>query len=132
MNTQKALVILAAMGLATVGGLLYLAMAGNAWGVGVLFGGWTLIVLVIGYGLATLQQYLAAKREQQNFQANAKENAAIMQGNFMMMAAAQKVQNLQNQAMQQQLTTAARLPQPGPDLSAALDIQDAVFSELGD
>jgi hypothetical protein len=129
MNTNKAVVILATLGLATVGGLLYLAMAGNVWAVGVLFGGWTLLVLVIGYGLATLQQHLADKRDERAFQANAKENTAIMQSNFMMMAAAQKAQNLQNQTYQQQL--AARLP-AAPGLGDALMIEDAVFSELGE
>jgi hypothetical protein len=132
MNTQKAIVVLTTMGLATIGSLLYLAMVGNVWAVGVLFGGWTLIVLIVGYGLATLQQHLADKREQRNFQANAKENAAIMQGNFMMLAAAQKAQNLQNQAMQQQLATANRLPQPAPILDEVFPVEEGIYRELGD
>lgn len=125
MNTQKATVILTTMGLATLGGLFYLATEGNTLAAAVLFSLWTIFCVVIGWGLSIIQQSKAAAREQQSFIANAKENLAIM-------AATQKVQNLQNQAVQQQLATANRLPAPGVDLSTALDIQDAVFSELSD
>jgi hypothetical protein len=130
MNTQKATVILTALGLAILSGLFYLATEGNTLAAAVLFSLWTIVCVVIGWGLSILQQSQAAAREQQAFMANAKENQQIVQGNIGMMAAAQKVQNLQNQMLQQQLATVNRLPAPGVDLSSALDITDGVFAEL--
>ena len=125
MNTQKAIVILSTMALATIGGLLYLAMAGNVWATGILFSLWTVLMIVTGWGLSIFQQGRATAKEQSAFLANAKENLALM-------ASMQSVQNRQNQTLMQQLGTVARLPQAGPglDLSKSLLIEDGLFEEL--
>lgn len=124
MNTQKTVVILVSLGLAALGGLFYLATEGNTLAAAVLFSLWTIVCVVIGWGLSIVQQRAAAAREQQAFMANAKENLALM-------GAIQSVQNRQNAGLIQQLNQAARLPRqgPGPGLDSLL-IEDAVFSEL--
>ena len=122
MNTQKMIVILVSMALATIGGLLYLAMAGNTWAVGILFGGWTIICLAVGFGGAVWQYRAMAARTQQSFMANAKENLALM-------GAMQTVQNRQNQTLMSQLSTVARLPQAPAPVDSLL-IEDGIFNEL--
>ena len=123
MNTPKAIVILTTMALVVIGGLLYLAMAGNVWAAGILFSGWTILCVVIGWSLSLIQQARSATKEQQNFMANAKENLS-------MMAAMQTVQNRQNQTLLQQLGSVARLPQAAPALADSLLIDDGIFEEL--
>lgn len=122
MNTPKAIVILSFLAVAVIGGLLYLAMAGSTWATGILFSGWSILCLVIGWSLSMLQQRQAAAKEQHDFMANAKENLAIM-------GAMQTVQNRQNQTLMNQLSTAARLPQPGPG-GDSLIIDSTIFDEL--
>lgn len=123
MNTPKAIVILSFLAVAVIGGLLYLAMAGSTWATGILFSGWSILCLVIGWTLSLIQQGKAASNEQQAFMSNAKENLAIM-------GAMQTVQNRQNQTLMSQLSTAARLPQPGPGQPDSLIIDTAIFDEL--
>ena len=122
MNTQKAVVILTTMALAVIGGLLYLAMGGNVWAAGILFSGWSILCVVIGWSLSLIQQDKAAAKEQQAFSANVKENLAIM-------AAVQTVQNKQNQTLLNQLGSVARLPQAAP-MADSLLIDDGIFEEL--
>lgn len=121
MSTQKMTVILVSMALAILAGLLYLAIVGNVWAVGILFSGWTLVCVIIGYGLAVWQQSQAAAREQQAFVVNARENLQIM-------SAMQTVQNKQNQTLMAQLNQAARLPAPADQWG--LSVEDGIFSEL--
>lgn len=120
MNTPKAVVILSGLLLAVVGSLLYLAMGGNVWATGILFSGWSVLCIVIGWSLSMIQQDKAATKEQQTFLANAKENLA-------MMAAMQTVQNKQNQSLLTQIT---RLPLPQQAQTNSLFIEEGIFEEL--
>lgn len=122
MNTQKAVVILTTMALAVIGGLLYLAMEGSTWAAGILFSGWSILCVIIGWSLSMIQQEKAATKEQEAFSANLKENLAIM-------SAVQTVQNKQNQTLLNQLGTVARLPQPAAPIDSLL-IDDGIFEEL--
>lgn len=122
MNTPKAIVILSFLAVAVISGLFYLAMAGSTWATGILFSGWSILCLVIGWALSMIQQDKAATKEQEAFSANLKENLAIM-------SAVQTVQNKQNQTLLNQLGTVARLPQPAAPIDSLL-IDDGIFEEL--
>ncbi len=119
MNTQKLIFSLAVMGLAILAGLFYLATEGSTIAAAVLFSLWTIFCVVIGWILSIIQQRQTAAREQRAFMANMRENLAIM-------GAAQKVQNLQNQNLMQQLNRLPAQAAPGDSLL----IEDAIFSEL--
>lgn len=87
----------------------------------------TFLLMAAGAGMALTVQRMANEKSQQDFVANAKENLALMQ-------AQQRVQNMQNQTIMEQLTKVARLPELGPGngnsgLEAFIIDQD-VFGEL--
>lgn len=122
MNTQKLIFSLAVMGLAILSGLFYLATEGSTIAAAVLFSLWTILCVVIGWGLSIIQQRSATAKEQQAFMNNARENLAIM-------GAMQTVQNKQSAGLMAQLNQAARLPaQAAP--GGFLSVEDGIFSEL--
>ncbi len=105
--------------LAAVGVLIYLAgWQGNtiaAFTLGLLTSAG---LIGLGFAVSLLQGWIAARRQQADFIANAKENMGIM-------ARMQTVQNAQNSQLLKQVKA---LPEAKP--TAALVIDDAIFSEL--
>ncbi len=124
MTTQTMVVILTSMLLATIGGLLWLAMAGSVWAVAILVAVACIFCVTLGFGLSMLQNRNQAAREQANFVNNARENLSIMAG-------LQKAQNLQNRGIQQQVQTLTKLPEPN-EPNGAFVIQEGIFDNLGE
>ncbi len=84
----------------------------------------TILLVCVGAGIALVTQKMANDKAQGDFMANAKENLSIM-------ALMQKVQNLQNKTVMDQLKGTARLslPEPGERVDV-LEYDDIVFEEL--
>ncbi len=103
------------------GVLVWMATSGSvaaAYTLGLL----TALILYTVYSVFELARNRAqAHKEQAGFMANAKENLAIMQ-------AMQGLQNKQNQALMNQLSTTARLPQT-PHAPALL-LDESIFDEI--
>jgi hypothetical protein len=111
-------IILSVIAIATIAALGFLANTGStlaAFVLGVLL---TVALHAVYAMFELLRNKAAGEREQASFIANAKENLA-------MMAQTQRVQNLQNVGLAQQLNGANRLPQ-----SPALMIDAGVFDDL--
>jgi hypothetical protein len=82
------------------------------------------ILILVGWGFSTLTNAISARREQQNFMANVKENLAIMN-------AMQRVQNRQNAMLLNQAKEAQRALPAGDVWDVdALAMDDSVFEEL--
>jgi len=118
-DTMAVTTVFSGVLLAVLGGLVYLAgWRGNTIAAFVLGLLTAALLIMAGYGVSLLQSWIAAKRQQADFVANAKENMAIM-------ARMQQVQNAQNSQLLKQVKA---LPEAKP--TAALVIDDAIFSEL--
>lgn len=113
--------------LAALAGLIYLANLGSMAAIVTLAVLLTILLIGLGAGIAWLSINLMGRQEERRFRDNVSENIGIMKQ-------MQTLQNQQNQTLMSQLSTVAKLPAPvpGPDLSAALEITDGVFSELGE
>jgi hypothetical protein len=84
----------------------------------------SVILILVGWGFSTLTNAISARREQQNFVANARENLAIMN-------AMQRVQNQQNaMLLKQARDTQKALPAGDLVDIDALVMDDTVFDEL--
>jgi hypothetical protein len=84
----------------------------------------SVILILVGWGFSTLTNALNARREQQNFMANVRENLAIMN-------AMQRVQNQQNaMLLKQARETPKALPAGDPLDIDALMMDDSIFDEL--
>jgi hypothetical protein len=129
MNDEKSsvvrgLVFIFCLLLASVGVLIWLAMAGNVWAVGLLFALGAVSFVLLGAGIVVFVNGQSAQREQQNFIANAKENLSVM-------AAMQNIQNKQNATIMQQLNSAARLPMLGSGQPTdVISFDESIFDEL--
>ena len=102
--------------------LIWLASAGSliaAFVLGVLTAA---VMIFAGSGISLIQAHIAAKKEQENFNANAKENLSIM-------LAMQKVQNSQNGQL---LKQAREMPLIGQNGQPPFDFVDGVFDDLED
>ena len=86
----------------------------------------TIVLICVGAGISLVTQKMANDKAQGDFRANTQENLSIM-------TLMQKVQNLQNKTVMDQLKGAARLSLPEPaDSSDVLEFDEAVFEELDD
>lgn len=85
----------------------------------------TVALVALGAGITLAVQRMANEKSQADFVNNAKENLMLMQQ-------AQRVQNLQNQTIMDQLNRAARLPEPsnGYEPAGGLLIDSDIFAEL--
>jgi hypothetical protein len=84
----------------------------------------TIVLVCVGAGITLVTQKMANDKAQGDFMANAKENLSII-------TLMQKVQNLQNKTVMDQLKGATRLSLPEPDDPAdVLEYDDIVFEEL--
>ena len=123
-NITLQLVFVFVLIVAIFGVLIWFANAGSvvsAFVLGVLT---ATAMIFAGSGISLIQSHIAAKREQENFNANAKENLSIM-------LAMQKVQNAQNGQL---LKQARELPLLGQNGAAtpSFDFEEGVFDELED
>jgi hypothetical protein len=125
MTRATGIVIVFSMLLATVAGLIYLAMGGDTWATGILFSIWSIICVAVGAGIVIVVNNNQAAREQRDFTNNLKENLTLM-------SAMQSIQNKQNSTIMQQLDKAVRLPHPTADSDNILQIPESIFSELED
>ena len=104
--------------------LIAMARQGDRAAIAVLAVLGSVILILVGWGFSTLTNAINARREQQNFMANVRENLAIMN-------AMQRVQNQQNaMLLKQAKETQKALPAGDVWDVDALAMDDSVFEEL--
>jgi hypothetical protein len=104
--------------------LIAMARQGDRAAIAVLAVLGAVILILVGWGFSTLTNAINARREQQNFMANVRENLAIMN-------AMQRVQNQQNaMLLKQAKETQKALPSGDVWDVDALAMDDSVFEEL--
>ena len=124
MNNLFLTLILVVALIATIGVLIWFATGGSVIA-GFVLGILTAAVMIFaGSGISLIQTYIASKREQENFQANAKENLNIM-------LAMQKIQNSQNTQLLRQARELPLLGQNGTPPTPSFDFAENIFDELG-
>ena len=110
---------------AIFGVLIWLASGGStiaAFALGILTAA---VMIFAGSGISLIQTYIASKREQENFAANAKENMGIMM-------AMQRVQNAQNSQLLRQARELPLLGQNGTPPTPTFAFAENIFDELED
>jgi uncharacterized membrane protein YgaE (UPF0421/DUF939 family) len=112
-----------------LGGVVWLVISakkGDVASIAILASLVTVLLIMIGVGIAILVQYTTARRDRMSFDANMKENLAMMN-------AVQQVQNQQNAMLLKQAKENQKLLPPGQVFDVdALSIEDDVFNELED
>jgi len=98
-------------------GLGFQAAAGNPLAMVVLAVLATVTLIIIGASISLIHARIAAKQQEAQFNANVRENLAIMQ----------QMQTLQNAQSKNLMTQTQHLPEP---TGSPLIIDDAIFSEL--
>lgn len=97
--------------------LVYFARQGDIWSAAILTALWTMIAVAFGAFIAVYIVRQQGIKQQADFALNSKENLAMMQ-QF------QRLQNLQNKTLIEQVN---KLPQPQQN---GLVIEDGIFDEL--
>lgn len=126
MNSTRFIFFTGLIGLVVIVALVWLAQGGNtaaAFTLGILVG---LTLILIGFGLYALTGHLHTKREQANFEANTRENLA-------MITAMQRVQNQQNSVLLNQVKAlSSGQPSALPIPDDALIFDETIFTDLDD